>query len=74
MFGLLLNNPQPTMKDIEASMVGNLSRCNGYRAIFQAFKQYTESPSDEKEKFEAGLPDLKQDVLEPVTFVSSSCK
>ena len=38
MFGLLLNNKQPSMKDIEKAMLGNLSRCNGYRAVYQAFK------------------------------------
>jgi len=74
MLGLLLNNNQPTIKQIETSLIGNLSRCNGYRAVFQAFKQFTETPSNEKETFEAGLPDLKQDVLEPVTFTSPDCK
>jgi xanthine dehydrogenase/oxidase len=74
MLGLLLNNNQPTMKDIEKSLIGNISRCNGYRAIFQAFKQFTERQSNEKEEFESKLPDLKQDVLEPVTFISADCK
>eukprot|EP00088_Acartia_fossae_P000839 TRINITY_DN10324_c0_g1_i1.p1 TRINITY_DN10324_c0_g1~~TRINITY_DN10324_c0_g1_i1.p1 ORF type:complete len:1254 (+),score=453.48 TRINITY_DN10324_c0_g1_i1:28-3789(+) len=73
MFGLLLNNKQPSMKDIEKAMLGNLSRCNGYRAVYQAFKEYTESPSNEREPFEAGLPDLRHDILEPVTFKDEDC-
>ena len=57
MYGLLLNKVQPTMGDIEAAQVGNLSRCSGYRAVLEAFKVFTEKPNpDELAKHEAKLP------------------
>ena len=40
MMALLLEKKEPTMKDIEQALLGNLSRCNGYRALFQAFRYY----------------------------------
>ncbi|RUS90573.1 hypothetical protein EGW08_001661 [Elysia chlorotica] len=40
MYGLLHQNPSPTMKDIEGSLDGHLCRCTGYRAILDAAKSF----------------------------------
>ena len=48
MYGLLLNKVQPTMGEVEAALVGNLSRCSGYRAVLEAFKVFTEKPNPEE--------------------------
>ena len=47
MFGLLLQKANPTMADVEAAQVGNISRCTGYRAVLEAFKVFTEKPNPE---------------------------
>jgi len=68
MFGLLLNKQRPLLEEIEKSLVGNLSRCNGYRAVLEAYRQFAESSNNEKEKFEASLPSLQHEDLEPVNL------
>ena len=68
MFALLLNNSQPTMDEIERSLVGNISRCNGYRAVLEAFKAFTTCATNESNKFEPTLPKLQADILEPLVF------
>ena len=72
-YGLLLNNPQPTMHELENSQVGIISRCSGYRAVLEAFKVFTEMRNDEAVKLEATLPeDLKMEDTEPAVFKGSS--
>ena len=39
-FALLLENPFPTTKQIEAHFDGNLCRCTGYRGIFEALREF----------------------------------
>ena len=57
MYGLLLNKVQPTMGEVEAALVGNLSRCSGYRAVLEAFKVFTKKPNPEElATHEAKLP------------------
>jgi len=70
MYGLLLNNEAPSMKDIEASQVGNISRCSGYRAVLEAFRVFTEkSNTGTLAQHEANLPDaLKSEDSEPVVL------
>ena len=64
MYGLLLNKAQPTMGEIEAAQVGNLSRCSGYRAVLEAFKVFTEKPNPEElATHEAKLPSALKDSL-----------
>ena len=69
MYGLLLNNSQPTMGEVEAALVGNLSR-DGYRAVLEAFKVFTEKPNlGELAKHEAKLPSaLKEEDSEPMVL------
>ena len=69
MYGLLLNKPQPTMGEVEAALVGNLSR-DGYRAVLEAFKVFTEKPNlGELAKHEAKLPSaLKEEDSEPMVL------
>jgi len=68
-YGLLLNNTQPSMQQLESSQVGNISRCSGYRAVIEAFKVFTEMRNDEAVKLEATLPDeLKMEDSEPAVF------
>ena len=76
MYGLLLNKPQPTMAEIEAAQVGNLSRCSGYRAVLEAFKVFTEKPNNEElAKHEAKLPsDLKENDPLPMVLQGGSAE
>ena len=66
MFGLLLNKEQPLPEDIRNCLVGNLSRCNGYRAVLEAFHHFSKTPNNEKVKFESSLPPLVSDSSETV--------
>ena len=68
MFALLLNNKQPSMTEVERSLIGNISRCNGYRAVLEGFKAFTTCSTNEREKFEPTLPNLHHEILEPITF------
>ena len=72
MFGLLLNKEQPLLEDIKNCLVGNLSRCNGYRAVLEAYQQFTEIPNNEKDKFESSLPSLVFDSSETVNIGCAS--
>jgi len=49
-YGLLLNNPNPTIKEIEEQFDGNLCRCTGYRSIADALREFASDKviSDEK--------------------------
>jgi len=72
-YGLLLNKSQPTLDDFEKSQVGNISRCNGYRAVLEAFKVFTETKNDDRITLEAILPDeLRMEDTEPVVLKGSS--
>ncbi|ESO85884.1 hypothetical protein LOTGIDRAFT_221063 [Lottia gigantea] len=41
MYALLRNNPQPTMKEIEKNLEGNLCRCTGYRPILEGYRAFS---------------------------------
>lgn len=41
MYALLLNNPHPTMEQLEHHFDGNLCRCTGYRAIIDSLRPFT---------------------------------
>ncbi|ESO98492.1 hypothetical protein LOTGIDRAFT_226623, partial [Lottia gigantea] len=41
MYALLRNNPQPTMKEIEKNLEGNLCRCTGYRPILDGYRAFS---------------------------------
>ena len=69
MMGLLVNNPHPTMTEIERNLVGNISRCNGYRAVLEAYKEFATAPNKEREAFEAKLPQLPEAPKDPITFL-----
>ena len=47
-YGFLKLNPNPSIKDIEESMDGNLCRCTGYRPILDSFRTFSKelSPRD----------------------------
>lgn len=69
MYAMLVQQENISMQDIIQKLSGNLSRCNGYRAVLEAFKVFTTQPSDEREKFESKLPDdLKSNDSYPITF------
>ena len=69
MYALLVHQETITMHDLVKKLSGNLSRCNGYRAVLEAFKVFTTQPSGERKEFEKDLPDdLKSDDTYPVTF------
>jgi xanthine dehydrogenase/oxidase len=40
MYGLWMNNKEPTVHDIEENFDGNLCRCTGYRPILHAFQPF----------------------------------
>ncbi|KAH0790409.1 xanthine dehydrogenase isoform X2 [Histomonas meleagridis] len=40
-YSLLLNNPNPTEKQIEEQFDGNLCRCTGYRSISDAIREFS---------------------------------
>jgi len=72
MFSLLLKKRRPTLEDIEQSQNGVISRDNGYRAVFEAFKVFTLDDNDERSKFEAKLPEqLKIQEKLPSAFKGS---
>ena len=65
MFGLLLQKADPTMADVEAAQVGNISRCTGYRAVLEAFKVFTEKPClDVLFDFNSNLPEALKEEAE----------
>ncbi|ESO95509.1 hypothetical protein LOTGIDRAFT_160669 [Lottia gigantea] len=41
MYSLLRNYPQPSMKDIEKYLEGNLCRCTGYRPILDGYRAFS---------------------------------
>ncbi|CRK91710.1 CLUMA_CG005356, isoform A [Clunio marinus] len=41
MYALLRSTPKPNMKDLEATLQGNLCRCTGYRPIIEGFRTFT---------------------------------
>ncbi|KAK3793075.1 hypothetical protein RRG08_038580, partial [Elysia crispata] len=46
MYGLLHQQPKPTMSEIEGSLDGHICRCTGYRSILDAMKSFgVDSPS-----------------------------
>ena len=47
-YGFLKLNPNPSIKDIEESLDGNLCRCTGYRPILESFRTFSnESHKDD---------------------------
>ena len=44
-YGFLKLNPNPSIRDIEESMDGNLCRCTGYRPIFDSFRTFSKEKS-----------------------------
>ena len=69
MYSLLVQHEKLTMQDLVLNLGGNISRCNGYRSVLEAFKVFTESPSRERELFENNLPDeLKNSDVFPLVF------
>ena len=69
MYSLLVQKETITMEDLIENLSGNLSRCNGYRAIIEAFKVFTLSPSREKLSFEKHVSDdLKNEDEYPIIF------
>ena len=40
-YGMLLDNPQPTREDIKTAISGNLCRCTGYEEIIEAVEKTT---------------------------------
>ena len=68
MYCLLLNKEKPSMAEVEACQVGNLSRCSGYRAVLEAFKVFTQTGSPgERASLEERLPAaLRKDDIYPV--------
>jgi len=61
MFSLLVQYENITMQDLVKNLSGNLSRCNGYRSVLEAFKVFTMKPSKERKSFENGLSDALKD-------------
>merc|ERR1712130_145463 len=61
---------QPTMGEVEAALVGNLSRCSGYRAVLEAFKVFTKKPNPEElTMHEVKLPSaLKENFSPPMVL------
>eukprot|EP00092_Neocalanus_flemingeri_P025645 GFUD01027803.1.p1 GENE.GFUD01027803.1~~GFUD01027803.1.p1 ORF type:complete len:1247 (+),score=295.15 GFUD01027803.1:47-3787(+) len=69
MYALLVQYEDLSMEDLINGLCGNVSRCNGYRAVLEAFKVFTEEPSRERESFEKGLSrDLKATDVFPLHF------
>ena len=40
-YGMLLDNPEPTREDIKTAISGNLCRCTGYEEIIEAVEKTT---------------------------------
>ena len=55
-FSLLVTSARPSPAQLESAMAGNLSRCNGYRAVLEAFQVFTEKENEDRVRLEAGLP------------------
>lgn len=64
---LLLENPKPTMDEINLHMDGNLCRCTGYRGIIEALREFAQDcqPNDtliSKQFTKAFLPNISSNV------------
>ncbi|BFZ04912.1 hypothetical protein BsWGS_07950 [Bradybaena similaris] len=59
MYGLLQNNPKPTMEDVEDTYDATLCRCTGYRSILDAMKSFA-SDAPKSLKKNGGVIDIEE--------------
>ncbi|OHS96541.1 aldehyde oxidase and xanthine dehydrogenase [Tritrichomonas foetus] len=45
-YSMLLNNPSPTLQEVEERFEGNICRCTGYRAIHDALRAFTKDAKE----------------------------
>ncbi|XP_059140432.1 uncharacterized protein LOC131928419 [Physella acuta] len=57
MYGLLKNNPKPTMKEVEDAFDTTICRCTGYRPILDAMKSFA---VDAPESLKGGVIDIEE--------------
>ncbi|XP_055489384.1 uncharacterized protein LOC129695930 [Leucoraja erinacea] len=59
MYGLLKNDPNPSLQEVEDNFDGNVCRCTGYRPILDAMKSFVKDSNNWQQGFFVDIEDIK---------------